>query len=531
MTLANFTPGAGSNGVTRTPTISAAFSHVLDAATLNTATFSLIDTVSGARETSTVMVQGTSTAVLVPPDALRPLTRFQARLGSGIASTSGNTFAGFDWFFTTRDSQWDADHRPIANNVVDTALGLDAAGNAMTIAILSANQRSFVQYAAWMHATDALGSSGGNIGDGQGDIGQIALSVNGAGRAVALWTQFNGIQGNGTRTDAFVNIGSTTGAWGTATRVDTIDLSSAMWPDVVADAAGNAIAVWEQSVSDQDPQKTIWYTRFNATTGVWSPAQHAVSGGNADASRPHMAVDTAGRVLLVWAQNGQINSRRWDTATNSWGTRTLITTPVVQGEVAGEPRVAMTPSGDAVAVWSRTSAGAGTRTDIWFSRFSGATGAWSGPALVETTDVGPASKPQVAMDALGNAFATWEQSNNVIPTIYVNRMRAATGTWGTESRINAGTPSAAFVPKIAADPRGNALVTWSQQTAANRTDIWAARFTFSGAQWGLPRPIETEDGGPATDPRIAMDARGRGFALFQSNFGQGSYRAAFNRFR
>ncbi|MFW2388901.1 MAG: hypothetical protein ACN4G0_11225, partial [Polyangiales bacterium] len=72
------------------------------------------------------------------------------------------------------------------------------------------------------------------------------------------------------------------------------------------------------------------------------------------------------------------------------------------------PRVAVDAVGNAIAVWQQPSLGPLGPRSIWASSFAPASG-WSPAELLENDD-GLAESPQVAMDASGNAIAIWQQS-------------------------------------------------------------------------------------------------------------------------
>jgi hypothetical protein len=61
--------------------------------------------------------------------------------------------------------------------------------------------------------------------------------------------------------------------------------------------------------------------------------------------------------------------------------------------------VANDATGNAIAVWRECGG-------IWANRFTPGSG-WGLPELIETNDNGRAERPQVAMDASGDAVAVW----------------------------------------------------------------------------------------------------------------------------
>ena len=83
-----------------------------------------------------------------------------------------------------------------------------------------------------------------------------------------------------------------------------------------------------------------------------------IEGGTCQAGTPQVAMDPSGNAVAVWTQCTTLNdpssnsivSNRYDAQSGGWGAAELIETG---GGEAGHPQVAMDPSGNAVAVWEQ----------------------------------------------------------------------------------------------------------------------------------------------------------------------------------
>lgn len=232
-----------------------------------------------------------------------------------------------------------------------------------------------------------------------------------------------------------------------------------------------------------------------------------------DASSPQIAFDASGNALAVWRQSDGTRNNIWSnryTAGTGWGTAELIETA---GGDAAYPEIAIDASGNALAVWSQNG---GTYYNIISNRYTAGTG-WGTAVSIEGS-TGDAFLPQIAFDASGNALVVWQQFNGTVRDIWANRYIAGTGTgtgWRTAARIdnNAGD---ATDPQIAFDMSGNALAVWEQDgdsTAVVRNDIWSNRFT-AGTGWGTAARIETDNAGYAHNPKLAIDASGNALAVW-----------------
>ena len=186
-----------------------------------------------------------------------------------------------------------------------------------------------------------------------------------------------------------------------------------------------------------------------------------------------------------------------------WGTAELIET---DADDAFRPQVAMDALGNAVAVWPQLGG-------IWANRFVPGIG-WGTAEPIET-DAGGVFGLQVAVDPQGNAVAVWDQHDGTRSNIWANRFVPGLG-WGTAELIetDAGT---AFSPQVAIDPQGNAVAVWNQHDGTRR-NIWANRFV-PGLGWGTAEPIETDDAGSAVFPQVAVDSQGNATAVWRQTDG------------
>ncbi len=134
---------------------------------------------------------------------------------------------------------------------------------------------------------------------------------------------------------------------------------------------------------------------------------------------------------------------------------------------------------------------------------------WQGATVIENQN-GNASRPQVAFDKEGNAFAIWEQEgNNKNRSIYVNRFISGSG-WGSAVLLENKNEDA-MCPKIAIDENGNAIAVWRQKES-NAYSIYAKRYT-AGSGWGSAVLLENKNS-DANCPQIAMDNEGNAIAVW-----------------
>lgn len=204
--------------------------------------------------------------------------------------------------------------------------------------------------------------------------------------------------------------------------------------------------------------------------------------------------------------------------TRQWGTASIIDTTDAD---AVAPHVAAVPSGGAIAVWFEDE---GTADRIWASWYVPGQG-WDTPEAISPAGSN-SGVPNVGVDGSGNAIAVWRQRHPTMTLIgaWANRHTTSNG-WGTAESIGM-LPStiADFVIEVAVAQNGDATSVWHQRDG-DRADVWANRYTSGGA-WGTAELIETENGGTARNPGVAVGADGSAIAAWQQNDGMDNFIAS-----
>jgi hypothetical protein len=311
-------------------------------------------------------------------------------------------------------------------------------------------------------------------------------------------------QHDGVRYSIWSNRYTAANGWGTAELIEQQNSGDASNPQVAVDPAGHAIAVWQQS---DGVRHNIWSNRYTPGNG-WGRVELIESGDEGSASDPQIAVDAAGNALAVWAQfdgeGSNIHANRYS-ADAGWGSDEIIET---QPGKASRPQIAVDAQGNAVAVWSQSFGSIG---DIRSNRYLAGEG-WGTSEPVEA-GTGSAGGVQIAMDERGNAIAVWQQLTGSRYDIRSNRYRSDGSGWSNDVLVENVNTGAAVNPQLAVEKGGTAFVVW-QQTAGLRTDISSSRYTSVGG-WEAATLVSTENVGQAADPQVAVDGNGTAFAVWR----------------
>ena len=231
------------------------------------------------------------------------------------------------------------------------------------------------------------------------------------------------------------------------------------------------MAVWAQTSS---AYYDIFINRYTPANG-WGTETLVANGNQGGANNPQLAFDANGNATLVWhAYDGTRNSlyaNRYTAGTNSWGTEVLLESG--NNGHARTPKVAVDSDGNAIAVWVQEENSA--KTSVYVNRYTAATDSWGTETLIESSDEGNASAPQIAINDDGNAVVIWLQDDSIYSELlYTNFYNMHTNSWGTETLVESTTVSA-YGPKLVMDDDGNATAVTYRYDGTNM-NIHANRF-------------------------------------------------------
>ena len=181
-----------------------------------------------------------------------------------------------------------------------------------------------------------------------------------------------------------------------------------------------------------------------------------------------------------------------------FGESTAIAAPPtgLSATAGRSPDVALNDAGSAVAVWEQADGIEAARR--------APDGTWSAPVRIARVT----SAPVVTLDARGNALVAFTALDSVTGNrrLYAVTGRAG-GTWSQPVAVS--PPGSAYflgsLPALAATPRGEAVLAWSQRVAG-RERVLARRRAADG-RWGAVEAVSPAQR-KIRDVRVAIDTRG-----------------------
>ncbi len=347
-------------------------------------------------------------------------------------------------------------------NVPAPAVAIDPAGDAVAVWRWQGSGHELIQAStdvaggAWSAPVDLSATSL--------DVSEPAVAIDPAGEAVAVWWRYDGSVDVVQAASEVVG-----GSWSAPTDLSSADFE-ARDPEVAVDPAGEAVAVWLQ----YDGTNDIAQAASRPAGGGWS-APTDLSAVGFEAYEPEVAINPAGDATAIWAREDGadlIAQAAARPAGGSWGPPTDLS---AAGADALEPQVAIDPAGEAVAAWWRSS----LTEQIVQATAKPAGGSWATPTELSVPGQ-EALRPRIAIDPVGDAVAIWENYEGAADHVVQASTRPAGGGWATPTDLS--TLSHEYGrPEVAVDADGDAVAAWEHYDGT-RYAIQAAGYDAAGPQ-------------------------------------------------
>lgn len=339
--------------------------------------------------------------------------------------------------------------------------------------------------------------------------GQVGLSgpdvgVDASGNAVFTWTHSNGSN--------YITQAGTLPFQGYFQGPSNISLpgSNAETPVVAVDSAGNAVAVW--LLVNNAATSYIIQSAVLPFGGSWSAIKTVSNSGSNPAGNPKVVIDSSGNAVAIWEQsdgsNSLIMSATLDSGAGAWSAPVAVS---VAGQNAGSAALAINANEYVVAVWERSN---GSNLIIQSATLQYG-GGWSVPVDISSTGY-DSINPQVAIDSTGNAIAVWSGNTlptGITPTSYAiqSSQRPYLGSWTSPMIISSlGYGINVTDPQIVMNPAGQAVATWAWSGGFNI--IQSAHVTFGGVWSNYSFLSSTTDN--AFNPTVGVDYSGKAVAAW-----------------
>jgi hypothetical protein len=292
---------------------------------------------------------------------------------------------------------------------------------------------------------------------------------------------------------------------------------------VAVDSVGNAVAAWEQEVIGTMANVTSIWARVYTVGPGWADMQVPLetdNTGNASGVRIASSTDAGviSQAVAVWTQTVGLTVGVWSNRFIQgvgWNVD-MLGNPVpakidTSTNGARRPELAMNAEGDALAVWEQNLPGI---REIWANSFEpGATGSgWETPKMIAGFPSVNQENPQVAISVTGDGLALYHTGTALSSVSYRN------DSWDPPMSVSENARNA----KVAIDANSNGLAVWEPDTGGSSiiANRWFGdNLPISGAtdilSWSTEQVI---DGGlGSSNPQIGVDAEGRALSIWQQS--------------
>ncbi len=315
-------------------------------------------------------------------------------------------------------------------------------------------------------------------------------------------------------------------AQGTEFRVNTTNSGDQLDPAVAMDAFGNFMITWV-SVGQDGSGSGIYAQRFSGNgTPLGSEFRvNTVTAGEQTA--PCIAADTFGNVVVTWTSDGQDGSglgvygQRYNVISltgTADGTEFRVNNTTA-GAQSDSSVVKVRLSGEYIVTWSSV-AQDGSGSGIYGQRYS-ATGSPTGSEFrVNTATANDQTDSQLAVNRLtGEFIVTWTSNlqDGSGTGIYAQRYNAAGVAQGAEFRVNTTTSGAQSDSAVAMDAHGYIFVTWAGASTSNGLQIYGQQFDKLGVKNEGEIVINSTAAGDQKSPAIAIDFKGNTVIVWSGN--------------
>jgi hypothetical protein len=252
----------------------------------------------------------------------------------------------------------------------------------------------------------------------------------------------------------------------------------------------------------------------NGVTWAASVRANADATTTTEQDRPALAVGANGAGYLVWSDYrtgySDIYFTQLDAATGQRGINVKVNDGTTTARSQLNPAIAVDGGNNAYAVWQDNRGGSKCcSNDVYFSKRSATTGAWSTNLLVSP---GAARNPRIAVTSSGDmAIAVWVDLRR---GQVITSATFANGVWGASIRVSDASAVSPNMPDIAIGPDGTAYVVWEDSRNGGR-DVYSATLARGATGWSAN--VKVSDGPAATDQyaaRVAVDASGSAMTIW-----------------
>jgi hypothetical protein len=237
-------------------------------------------------------------------------------------------------------------------------------------------------------------------------------------------------------------------------------------PMIAIDFSGNAYATWGRTTGNNAMQE-IWAATYNHASRVWSGAMKI--SGESHSANSQVVMDAVGNAIFVWEEGfpSKIVYRTlsstgiWDPPLSQEPIRVYKS---INAQVS--PKIAMNEQGDAVVIWTESISG--VHQICGAKKIPGQF--WTSVSKISSSVNGVPLKgmKSVAVDENGQAVAVWEDSKGIYAA------KNSSGSWSSQMEIS--SHAMARNPSLTMNRQGEVLVAWEEASQIFSKELKNGKF-------------------------------------------------------
>ena len=283
---------------------------------------------------------------------------------------------------------------------------------------------------------------------------------------------------------------------------------------VAVDSSGKINVVWaDNSLGNY----AIFFSRSSDNGNTFSVPVSISKHAQSTASVPRIAVDASGNISVVWTEASPDGSSKFVYFSHSADGVTFTNPHNISGDAgaATGPQIAVDSGGGVNVVWVDTSLG---NSEIFFSRSTDGGTSFSTPLNI-SNDTFDSRGPQIAVDANGNINLAWEDNTvgdtvNPRNDVFFSRSTDGGASFSAPLAITQSSEYsyASFPLQVASGSNGNIDLLWVRRSVGGYADVLFARSTDGGAAFS-----QTGGAGYSSSGMMAIDPSGNEIGIVGSN--------------
>ncbi|MBU7012114.1 MAG: hypothetical protein HXS46_15625 [Theionarchaea archaeon] len=343
------------------------------------------------------------------------------------------------------------------------------------------------------------------------------IAVDAPGNSYVVWQGYDGIDNEiyWVKIDA---TGSQGGVQKISTHLDNIATNDEH-PQIAVDFLGNSYVTW---CGHDGNDYEIYWVKIDAESVMGAVQKISLHPDNVNDwdNYPQIAVDASGNSYVTWMGRGRDDDEIYwvkiDAESVMGAVQKISLHPDNINGHEEYPQIAVDALGNSFVTWSGHD---GNDEEIYWVRISAKSTAGTVQKVSTHLDnVNNWDKhPRVAIDSLGNSYITWMGLDSNDYEIYWVKIDAES-VMGAVQKISLHPDNANThddVPQIAVDASGNSYITWQGKDEADHEIYWT-RVDTSGSQGAVQKISTHPDNVGACDdsPQIAIDSLGDSYVTW-----------------